>query len=131
MYTTYVIHVKTAFHVRGVSRRFSDFSALDRKLRAQYPNAPELLRSNRILGTLSPGFVQERRQHLQEYLDKILADQQLAYCDTIQQFMAINNIPDIRNAQEHRASDPFAEKPWDLEAVNVAGLLQVMWCVCV
>ena len=54
MYTTYVIHVKTAFHVRGVSRRFSDFSTLDRKLRAQYPNAPELVRSNRILGTLSP-----------------------------------------------------------------------------
>jgi hypothetical protein len=25
MYTTYVIHVKTAFHLRGVSRRFSDF----------------------------------------------------------------------------------------------------------
>jgi hypothetical protein len=124
MYTTYVLHVKTAFHVRGVSRRFSDFSTLDRKLRAQYPYAPELFRSNRILGTLSPGFVQERRQHLQEYIDKILADHQLAHSDTVRAFMALTNILDMGNSQEPKARDPFAEKAWHVPTVNVAMLLQ-------
>jgi hypothetical protein len=39
-------------------------STLDRKLRAQYPHAPELAHTHRILGTLSPGFVQERREQV-------------------------------------------------------------------
>ena len=125
MYTMYVIHVKTAFHVRGVSRRFSDFSRLDSKLRGQFPGAPELARSNRILGTLSPGFVQERRQHLQEYLDKLLGDHQLAHSDTVRQFLAISNVPDMPSAHEAKLlHDPFAETAWHVDTVNLAALLQ-------
>ena len=76
----YVLHVKTAFHVRGVSRRYSDFVVLDKKLRARFPAAPELRGRSSIIGTLSPSFVQERRQLLQEYLDALLTDHQLAHC---------------------------------------------------
>jgi len=45
------------------------------------------------------GFVQERRQHLQEYLDKVLVDHQLAHSDTLRQFLALSGISDLGSQQ--------------------------------
>ena len=38
-YTVYFIHTKTAFSVRGVCKRFSEFKEFDAKIRANFPNA--------------------------------------------------------------------------------------------
>ena len=36
-YTVYFIHTKTAFSVRGVCKRFSEFKEFDAKIRANFP----------------------------------------------------------------------------------------------
>jgi len=124
MFTTYVIHVKTAFHVRGVSRRFSDFSKMDRKLKAKYPSAPELVRSNRILGTLSPSFIQERRQHLQDYLDQLLANHQLAHCDICTNFLALQGVhQQQQEAAQAEEDDEREDLLWDHDDNLLAELL--------
>jgi tetratricopeptide (TPR) repeat protein len=124
MYTTYVVHVKTAFHVRGVTRRFSDFVTLDRQLRAKFPAAPELKRTSRIIGTLSPGFVQERRQQLQEYLDLLLSDHQLAASQTTRAFLALHGCTDIGIVDD--GSEPRPEDGAEGEGAEGGGAGQVL-----
>ena len=70
-YTVYVMHVKTAFTVRGLARRYSEFKDLDRQLRALFDNAPTLPKK-KTFGKMSPKFVSERKRQLQNYIEQVL-----------------------------------------------------------
>ncbi|EKX47265.1 hypothetical protein GUITHDRAFT_106713 [Guillardia theta CCMP2712] len=72
-YTIYVMHVKTAFSVRGISRRFSDFKKLDEELRQVKRSAPPLPRK-KVFGKMAPKFINERMKQLQSYVDAIMRD---------------------------------------------------------
>ena len=69
-YTVYIMHVKTAFTVRGLARRYSEFKDLDRQLRALFDNAPSLPKK-KTFGKMSPKFVSERKRQLQNYIEQV------------------------------------------------------------
>ncbi len=68
-YTVYIMHVKTAFTVRGLARRYSEFKDLDRQLRSLFANAPSLPKK-KTFGKMSPKFVSERKRQLQNYIEQ-------------------------------------------------------------
>ena len=68
-FVVYLIHVRTAFTVRGLARRYSDFVQLDAEVRelAQTLNGAArvpVLPGKRLLGQLSVEVVLERRRQL-------------------------------------------------------------------
>ena len=69
-FVVYLIHVRTAFTVRGLARRYSDFVQLDAEVRelAQTLNGAArvpVLPGKRLMGQLSVEVVLERRRQLQ------------------------------------------------------------------
>ena len=69
-YTVYILHIKTAFTVRGLCRRYSEFKDLDRQLRALFSRAPPLPKK-KTFGVMSPKFVLERKRQLQTYIEQV------------------------------------------------------------
>ena len=70
-YTVYILHIKTAFTVRGIARRYSEFKDLDRQLRALFAHAPSLPKK-KTFGKMSPKFVSERKRQLQIYIEQVI-----------------------------------------------------------
>ena len=76
-FVVYLIHVRTAFTVRGLARRYSDFVQLDAEVRelAQTLNGAArvpVLPGKRLMGQLSVEVVLERRRQLQGYGFRVL-----------------------------------------------------------
>jgi hypothetical protein len=91
-YTLYVMHIKTAFSVRGISRRFSEFKDLDDALRAVKRSAPTLPRK-KTWGKMSPKFITERKRQLQNYVEAILSDPTCADSEPFRNFLGTNGHP--------------------------------------
>jgi tetratricopeptide (TPR) repeat protein len=91
-YTIYVMHIKTAFSVRGISRRFSEFKDLDEALRAVKRSAPTLPRK-KTWGKMSPKFITERKRQLQAYIEAILSDPTCANSDPFRNFLGTHGHP--------------------------------------
>jgi hypothetical protein len=85
-YTTYVMHIKTAFSVRGIARRYSEFKDLDEALRAVKRLAPTLPRK-KTWGKMSPKFITERKRQLQSYIEAILSDATCANSEPFRNFL--------------------------------------------
>lgn len=101
----YILHIRTAFTVRGMSRRYSDFVELDTNLRRHFGNGANangananvnasatripMLPPKRFLGQLSPEFVQERRRQLQDYLDRLMAHVSTAHSLPVLDFLEV------------------------------------------
>jgi hypothetical protein len=85
-YTIYVMHIKTAFSVRGISRRYSEFKDLDEALRAVKRSAPTLPRK-KTWGKMSPKFITERKRQLQAYIEAILSDPACANSEPFRNFL--------------------------------------------
>ena len=91
-YTIYVMHIKTAFSVRGISRRFSEFKDLDDALRAVKRTAPVLPRK-KTWGKMSPKFITERKRQLQLYIEAILSDPACADSEPFRNFLSTQGHP--------------------------------------
>jgi len=94
-FVVYILHMRTAFTVRGMSRRYSDFVLLDTKLRAHFGDAAQgtripMLPPKRMLGHLSPDFVAERRRQLQDYLDRLMAQALTAHSLPVLDFLEVS-----------------------------------------
>jgi hypothetical protein len=89
-YVAYIMHVRTAFTVRGLSRRFSDFTALDNRLRSEFDAGVPVLPSKRLFGTLTAAFIHERRRQLQTYVDALMSDINLSQCEAVADFLAVH-----------------------------------------
>jgi hypothetical protein len=91
-YVVYMMHIRTAFTVRGLARRYSDFVQLDNDLRAHFKGTPTNIPSlpaKRYLGQLSPEFVQDRRRQLQEYLDHLMMSVTFAHSAPMLGFLQV------------------------------------------
>lgn len=91
-YVVYMMHIRTAFTVRGLARRYSDFVQLDSDLRAHFKGSPTNIPSlpgKRYLGQLSPEFVQDRRRQLQEYLDHLMMSVTFAHSAPMLDFLQV------------------------------------------
>lgn len=86
-YTTYVMHIKTAFSVRGIARRYSEFKDLDDALRAVKRSAPTLPRK-KTWGKMSQKFITERKRQLQSYIEAILSDATCANSEPFRNFLS-------------------------------------------
>jgi len=91
-YTIYVMHIKTAFSVRGISRRYSEFKDLDEALRAVKRSAPTLPRK-KTWGKMSPKFITERKRQLQVYVEAILSDPACANSEPFRNFLGTQGHP--------------------------------------
>jgi hypothetical protein len=89
-YVSYIMHVRTAFTVRGLSRRYSDFTALDSRLRIEHEAGVPVLPSKRLFGTLTAAFIHERRRQLQSYLDTLMSDVALSRSEAVADFLAVH-----------------------------------------
>jgi hypothetical protein len=91
-YTIYVMHIKTAYSVRGLSRRYSEFKDLDEALRAIKRSAPTLPRK-KTWGKMSPKFITERKRQLQAYIEAILSDPSCANSEPFHNFLGTRGHP--------------------------------------
>ncbi len=71
-FTVYFVHTKTAFKVKSVCKRFSDFKELDQKLKRQHSNFLTTFPPDQVFNSMAPEFVSERRKQLQTYLDEAM-----------------------------------------------------------
>ena len=88
-HVAYIMHVRTAFTVRGLSRRYSDFTLLDTRLRSEFDAGVPVLPSKRLFGTLTAAFIHERRRQLQTYLDTLMSDIDLSRSEAVADFLAV------------------------------------------
>jgi tetratricopeptide (TPR) repeat protein len=119
-FVVYVLHVRTAFTVRGIARRYSHFVELDADLRAHFKEMDvqgklPLLPAKRFLGQLSVEFVQERRRLLQEYLDRVMSHASYAHSQPVLAFL--NVLPDTSEDRIVReAGADHGPLLWDMPA---------------
>lgn len=88
-FTVYFVHTKTAFSVKGVSKRFSDFKELDAKIKKAFKHFTFPFPPDKVFNAMKPEFVNERRKHLQRYLDEALALPDIACFQELHEFLGI------------------------------------------
>ena len=90
-FTVYFVHTKTAFSVKGVCKRFSEFKELDGRIRAKfpYPAFTATFPPDQIFNSMLPEFVSERRKLLQKYLDEAMAVPSIARFKDLHEFLGI------------------------------------------
>ena len=118
-FTVYFIHTKTAFSVKGVCKRFSDFKELDVKLKKLFKGFNSPFPPDKVFNALQPEFVNERRKQLQRYLDDALEFPDIANCPDLHVFLNIPEYNDLVSEEQKeefqraqiRNSNPDADKP--------------------
>jgi len=94
----YFVHTKTAFKVKSVCKRFSDFKELDQKLKRTHATFHTQFPPDQLFNSMTPEFVSERRKQLQTYLDESMAIPEIATDADLHDFLGI---PEYNNqAQE-------------------------------
>ena len=118
-FTVYFIHTKTAFSVKGVCKRFSDFKELDMKIKKVFKNFNSPFPPDKVFNSMQPEFVNERRKQLQRYLDDALSVPDIAAFSELHTFL---NIPEYNELvteeqqeefqrEQKRNSQPDSDKP--------------------
>ena len=124
-YTSYIMHIKTAFSVRSISRRYSDFKELDESLRMVRRTAPSLPRK-KTFGKMSPKFISERKKQLQLYLGQILMDSDCANSEPFRAFLGTKGhhieeeILARKGPAAEKGTGPFV--PWLLNHLHAAAV---------
>ena len=128
-FTVYFIHTKTAFSVKGVCKRFSDFKELDLKIKKAFKNFNSPFPPDKVFNSMQPEFVNERRKQLQRYLDDALSVPEIASFPELHAFL---NIPEYNELvaeeleeeyqrEQKRNSSSDADKPETyLRAIDLA-----------
>lgn len=111
-FIVYIMHVRTAFTVRSVCRRYSHFKMLDADLRKSFLKVPALP-GKRLLGVLAPTFIAERRRQLQEYLDEVLASPEMATSYATLEFLDSLDRPNEEQVVSLFGQDP-APPLWNM-----------------
>ena len=118
-FTVYFIHTKTAFSVKGVCKRFSDFKELDVKLKKTFKKFNSPFPPDKVFNAMQPDFVNERRKQLQRYLDDALSVPEIAATQDLHAFLNIPEYNDLVTEEQKeefqreqkRNSNPDGDKP--------------------
>ncbi len=99
------MHTKTAFSVKGVCKRFSDFKELDGKIKRNFKNFTAPFPPDKVFNSMEPEFVSERRKQLQKYLDEVMTVPEIASYSELHNFLGIPDYnEEVRREQEAEAA---------------------------
>jgi len=143
-FTVYKVQVKVGKDSWFIFRRYTEFDKLFNILKKRFPNIPWKLPSKRIFGNnFEPGFINQRRQGLNEFVVTIVSHLDVLQYPDVRSFLALdsprNRLSDnsdendarnseVRSSSEMRQSEmnlgpsahPYA-KPNDFEYLKVIG----------
>ncbi|MGB1599178.1 MAG: tetratricopeptide repeat protein, partial [Promethearchaeia archaeon] len=113
-FTVYFVHTKTAFKVKSVCKRFSDFKELHQKLKGKHSTFDTQFPPDQVFNSMSPEFVSERRKQLQTYLDEAMAMDHIATDPDLHDFLGIPEYNAQANEEQHKQQQR-EHKPEDLK----------------
>ena len=117
-FTVYFVHTKTAFKVKSVCKRFSDFKELHQKLKGKHSTFDTQFPPDQVFNSMSPEFVSERRKQLQTYLDEAMAMDHIATDPDLHDFLGIPEYNAQANEEQHKQQQRERQrehKPEDLK----------------
>ncbi|XP_052088405.1 serine/threonine-protein kinase Sgk1-like isoform X1 [Mytilus californianus] len=94
-----------------IFRRYNEFYQLHEKIKKLYPDANLRLPGKRLFGNLDPDFIQQRRDGLDEFIQKLVSHPKISQHPEVRSFLSLDN---PRNASEPVDTDTFE----DSEAMN-------------
>lgn len=84
-----------------VLRRYTDFVRLNNKLRTHFPHCPLVLPRKKWFGdNFSSGFIDNRIQGLQTFINTILADEAMRTCPAVREFFCLDEPPAYSESME-------------------------------
>ncbi|GIY32966.1 hypothetical protein CDAR_435461 [Caerostris darwini] len=132
-FTVYKVVVEAAGNKWFVFRRYNEFSKLLEILKRQYPNVPLKLPGKKLFGNnFSSDFIKNRRQGLNEFVQKLVTESCLLQCAEVREFLNVDKnlvpispddspldkVQDLNEAlyseQDEKGSDDKEEKSVDL-----------------
>ncbi|XP_060069915.1 serine/threonine-protein kinase Sgk1-like [Ylistrum balloti] len=99
-------------------RRYNEFYGLHEKIKKLYPESNLRLPGKKIFGNLDPDFIQQRREGLDEFIQKLVCHPKISQNPEVREFLTLDN---PRNAQEPVDSDTF-EDTMDRKDTNPVNL---------
>lgn len=89
-----------------IFRRYNEFHSLYEKVKRLYPEANLRLPGKKIFGNLDPEFIQQRREGLDDFIQKLIQHPQLSQHPDVKAFLSLDN---PRNVPDKSDSDSFEE----------------------
>ena len=89
-----------------IFRRYNEFHSLHEKIKKLFPDANLRLPGKRIFGNLDPEFIQQRRDGLDEFIQKLVSHPKISRLPEVRSFLSLDN---PRNAQEPVDTETFED----------------------
>ncbi|GAB1610044.1 serine/threonine-protein kinase Sgk1-like isoform X4 [Argonauta hians] len=103
-YVVYKVVVNSAGRTWFIFRRYNEFHSLYEKVKKVHPDANLKLPGKKIFGNLDPDFIRQRRDGLDDFIQKLVTHPKLSLHPDVRAFLSLDN---SRNAQETVDTENF------------------------
>ncbi|XP_050403575.1 serine/threonine-protein kinase Sgk1 isoform X2 [Patella vulgata] len=110
-YIVYKVVVNAEGKSWFIFRRYNEFHTLHEKIKKIHPEANLRLPGKKIFGNLDPEFIQQRREGLDDFIQKLITNPKLSQNPEVRSFLSLDN---PRNVQDDLDPDQFS----DTETMN-------------